>query len=307
MRDADLPAPPIYPRDHRTKGARCIQADTHLLRSGFILLYDGKVEFLKKSCLQVKIPRFQRGILFCVKGEMRMEGWLDRQKLLLGEEACRKLAAARVAVVGLGGVGGACVEGLCRAGVGALLLMDHDTVDLTNLNRQLLATRATLGISKAQAAKERVLSINPDCEAAALPLFYGEETSEQLFSFRPDYVVACIDNVTAKLHLAVRCRERGVPLLMALGTGNRLDPSAFRIGTIEETAQNGAGCGLARVMRRELKKRGIAGQKVLYSLEPAAKTVLEDGGRYAPGSLSVCPPAAGFLMASQVIREIGEF
>ncbi len=236
-----------------------------------------------------------------------MEDWLDRQRMLLGGEACRRLAEARVAVVGLGGVGGACAEGLCRAGVGALLLMDHDTVDLTNLNRQLLATRRTVGMSKAEAARERVLSINPDCEAAALPLFYGEETAEKLFAFRPDYVADCIDTVTAKLHLAEQCRARQIPLLMALGTGNRLDPSAFRIGTIEETAQNGAGCGLARVMRRELKRRGIAGQKVLYSLEPAAKTVVENGGRYAPGSLSVCPPAAGMLMAAQIIREIIHF
>ncbi|HIV18136.1 MAG TPA: tRNA threonylcarbamoyladenosine dehydratase [Candidatus Merdivicinus intestinigallinarum] len=236
-----------------------------------------------------------------------MANWQDRQELLLGKEACQRLAAARVAVIGLGGVGGACAEGLARAGIGSLLLVDHDTVDITNLNRQLLATRQTVGKGKAEAARERVLSINPDCEAVSLPVFYGEDTAEQVFAFHPDYVVDCIDTVTAKLHLAEQCRGRGIPLLMALGTGNRLDPSAFRIGTIEDTAKTGAGCGLARVMRRELKKRGITGQKVLYSLEPAAKTVIEGGGRYAPGSLSVCPPAAGFLMASQVLREIGGF
>lgn len=233
-----------------------------------------------------------------------MGNWLDRQELFLGKEACQRLSEARVAVIGLGGVGGACVEGLARAGIGALLLVDHDTVDVTNLNRQLLATRRTVGMRKAEAAKERVLSIHPECEAVALPVFYGEDTAEQIFDFRPDYIVDCIDTVTAKLHLAEQCRQRGIPLLMALGTGNRMDPSAFRIGKIEDTAKTGAGCGLARVMRRELKKRGIEGQKVLYSLEPAAKTVVEGGGRYAPGSLSVCPPAAGFLMASQVIREI---
>lgn len=235
-----------------------------------------------------------------------MEDWLSRQKLLLGEEACRKLAGAKVAVIGLGGVGGACVEGLCRAGIGALLLMDHDTVDITNLNRQLLATRQTVGQLKAEAARERVLSINPECRAEALPLFYGEETADRLFQFAPDYVADCIDTVTAKLHLAEECQKRGIPLLMALGTGNRMDPSAFRIGKIEDTARNGAGCGLARVMRRELKKRGLAGQAVLYSLEPAAKTVVAGDGRYAPGSLSVCPPAAGFLMASEIIRRLLE-
>ncbi|MGI5893257.1 MAG: tRNA threonylcarbamoyladenosine dehydratase [Candidatus Merdivicinus sp.] len=233
-----------------------------------------------------------------------MEHWLDRQKLLIGESACSKLTQSRVAVIGLGGVGGACAEALCRAGIGALLLVDHDTVSVTNLNRQLLATRETIGLGKAEAAQQRVLSINPECEAEALPIFYSEETAEQIFKFQPDYVVDCIDTVTAKLHLAEQCRARGIPLLMALGTGNRLDPSLFRIGKIEDTASNGAGCGLARVMRRELKKRGIDHQTVLYSLEPAAKTVVAGDGRYAPGSLSVCPPAAGFLMASYVIRSL---
>lgn len=233
-----------------------------------------------------------------------MEHWLDRQKLLIGEEACDRLKQARVAVIGLGGVGGACTEGLCRAGIGTLLLVDHDTVSLTNLNRQLLATQNTVGRLKAEVARERVLSIHPECEAVALPVFYGEDTAEEVFAFRPDYIVDCIDTVTAKLHLAGQCRDRGIPLLMALGTGNRLDPSAFRIGEIEDTASTGAGCGLARVMRRELKKRGITRQTVLYSLEPAAKTVIAGEGRYAPGSLSPCPPAAGFLMASYVIRQI---
>ncbi len=233
-----------------------------------------------------------------------MENWLSRQEMLMGVDACRKLAGARVAVIGLGGVGGACVEGLCRAGIGALLLVDHDTVSETNLNRQLLATRLTIGKDKAQAARERVLSINPDCVVEVLSIFYGEDTAEQIFSFQPDYIVDCIDTVTAKLHLAEQCRARNIPLLMALGTGNRLDPSAFRIGKIEDTAQTGAGCGLARVMRRELKKRGISGQRVLYSLEPAGKSVVEGDGRHAPGSFSCCPPAAGFLMASYVIRAI---
>ena len=240
-----------------------------------------------------------------------MANWQDRQELLLGKEACQRLAAARVAVIGLGGVGGACAEGLARAGIGALLLVDHDTVDVTNLNRQLLATRQTVGKGKAEAARERVLSINPDCEAAALPLFYGEETSEQLFSFRPDYVVDCIDNVTAKLHLAVRCRERGVPLLMALGTGNRLDPSAFRIGTIEETAQNGAGCGLARVMRRELKKRGVTGVKAVYSTEESlAPAAAQEGdvkgtaGRPTPGSMAFVPSVAGLILAGEIVKDL---
>lgn len=247
-------------------------------------------------------PPRKRGILLSERG-VRVEDWLSRQRMLIGEEACRRLNEAKIAVIGLGGVGGACVEGLCRAGIGTLILVDHDTVDYTNLNRQLIATVEMVGLPKTEACRRRVLSINPGCHAEALEMCYTAETSEKLFELKPDYVVDCIDMVTAKLHLAETCREKGIPLLMALGTGNRLDPSSFRIGTIADTVNSG-GCGLARVMRRELRKRGITDQKVLYSVEPPAKTVVESSGRYAPGSISYCPPAAGFFMAGQVIRDI---
>ena len=235
-----------------------------------------------------------------------MEDWLMRQRLLIGDEACEKLKDSTVAVIGLGGVGGACVEALCRCGVGTLILVDHDRVDLTNLNRQLIATRGTVGLSKAESCRRRVLDINPSCNVVPLELFYGEDTDERVFSQKPDYIIDCIDTVTAKLHLAVTCKERRIPLLMCLGTGNRLDPSRFRIGDIEETARTGGGCGLARVMRRELKKRGIVHQQVLYSTEPAAKTVVSDGetGRNAPGSISFCPPVAGFLLAGKAVRDL---
>ncbi len=232
-----------------------------------------------------------------------MEDWLCRQRLFLGEDACQTLEGACVAVIGLGGVGGACAEALCRTGIGTLILVDHDTVDWSNLNRQLIATTATVGMSKAFACRDRILSINPACRVEALEMLYSAETADRLFACRPDYVADCIDMVTAKLHLAEACHSRSVPLLMALGTGNRLDPSAFRIGTIEDTVNSG-GCGLARVMRRELKKRGISGQPVMYSTETPAKTVVEGTGRYAPGSISFCPPAAGFLMASRIVQDL---
>lgn len=237
---------------------------------------------------------------------MEMEDWLMRQRLLIGDDACRKLDRSTVAVIGLGGVGGACVEALCRCGIGNLVLVDHDTVDLTNLNRQLIATRSVIGLSKTEACKRRIMDINPSCEVNSLELFYGEDTWEQIFSKKPDYIIDCIDTVTAKIHLAVTCSELNVPLLMCLGTGNRLDPSKFRIGDISETARSGSGCGLARVMRRELKKRGIARQQVLYSMEPAAKTVISDGktGRNAPGSISFCPPVAGYLLAGKAVRDL---
>ena len=235
-----------------------------------------------------------------------MEDWLMRQRLLIGDEACRKLQDSTVAIIGLGGVGGACVEALCRCGVGTLILVDHDRVDLTNLNRQLIATRSTIGQAKTEVCRQRVLDINPSCKVIPLELFYGEETWRQVFSLKPDYVIDCIDTVTAKLHLAVTCKEQQVPLLMCLGTGNRLDPSAFCIGDISETAQTGAGCGLARVMRRELKKRDIYEQTVLYSTEPAVNTVVssEETGRNTPGSISFCPPVAGYLLAGKVVRDL---
>ena len=238
----------------------------------------------------------------------RMEDWLARQKLLIGERACQKLQQSKVAVIGLGGVGGACVEALCRCGVGTLVLVDHDTVEMTNLNRQLIATQSTMGQSKTEACKKRVLDINPDCNVIPLNLFYGADNWEQVFCYKPDYVIDCIDTVTAKLHLAVTCREQHIPLLTCLGTGNRLDPSCFRIGDIGETAKSGGGCGLARVMRRELKKRGIIEQQVLYSTEAAVKTVVagDETGRYAPGSISFCPPVAGYMLAGKAVRDLIE-
>ncbi len=232
--------------------------------------------------------------------------WLAREALLIGEEKVELLEKKTVAVVGLGGVGGACAEGLCRAGIGTLILMDHDTVEITNINRQLIATRNTVAMDKTEACAERLLSINPDCRLIKIPAFYGEDTAPLLFQNRPDYVIDCIDTVTSKLHLAKTCQELGIPLLMSLGTGNRLDPTAFRIGDIEETARNGAGDGLARVMRAECRKRGIRGFKVLYSDEPAAKTVVTDPdtGRNAPGSIAFCPPVAGFIEAGYVVRAL---
>ncbi len=237
-----------------------------------------------------------------------MEDWLLRQRLVIGQEACDKLKTGTVAVIGLGGVGSACVEALCRCGVGRLILVDHDKVDVTNINRQLIALRSTVGVNKTKACKERVLDINPECEVITLDVFYNEDTSSEIFSLKPDYVVDCIDTVSSKIHLAVTCKEKEIPLLMCLGTGNRLDPSLFRIGDIKETAQNGAGCGLARAVRRELNKYKIDKQTVLYSSEPYVKCVISDSetGKNAPGSISFCPPVAGYMLASKVIRDLIE-
>lgn len=230
------------------------------------------------------------------------EQWLSRTELLLGAPAMERLADARVAILGLGGVGGAAAEALCRAGIGHLLLVDHDTVSETNLNRQILSTRETLGMSKAQAALLRFRSINPSGDFVPEERFYLPEDSNFLYEWQPDLVVDAIDTVTAKLHLVQECRRRKVSLLTCLGTGNRLDPSQLCIGDISDTAK-GCGCGLARVMRRELRHRGVEHCRVLYSLESPRKAVANtENGRHAPGSVSFVPPAAGFLLASEAVR-----
>ncbi len=233
-----------------------------------------------------------------------LEKWQARQALLLGEEKMALLAEKCVAVIGLGGVGGACAEGLCRAGIGKMILMDHDEVDETNINRQMIATHDTIGMPKTEACAQRLLSINPRLELVKLQMFYGADTAGQLFEQHPDYIIDCIDTVTAKLDLAARCQQSGIPLLMSLGTGNRLDPTSFRIGKIEETASCGAGDGLARVMRRETRKRGLTAFDVLYSTEPPAKAVVAGDGRYAPGSIAFCPPVAGLIEAGFVVRKL---
>ena len=157
---------------------------------------------------------------------------------------------------------------------------------------------------KTEACAKRLLSINPRLEVVKLQMFYGADTADALFAQQPDYIVDCIDTVTAKLDLAARCQQAGIPLLMSLGTGNRLDPTAFRIGKIEETASCGAGDGLARVMRRETRKRGLTAFDVLYSTEPPVKAVVAGNGRYAPGSIAFCPPVAGLIEAGFVVRRL---
>ena len=178
-------------------------------------------------------------------------------------------------------------------------------MDLTNLNRQLVATREVVGWRKTDAQEKRLRSICPEGDFTFTPEFYLPENHAFLFDWSPAFVVDAIDTVTAKLHLAQECQTRHVPLVTCLGTGNRLDPSQLRIGDICETA-NGCGCGLARVMRRELKKRGVTSQTVLYSLETPRKTVCPDSqnGRHAPASIAFVPPAAGYLIASYVVRRL---
>lgn len=228
---------------------------------------------------------------------------LERTELFLGKDSLEKLKNARVAVMGLGGVGGSAAEAVLRAGVGHLLFIDGDTVDETNINRQLLATYETVGLDKVEAAKLRFEKIAPDCDITYKKEFYLPENSDFLYDWNPDYIIDAIDTVTAKLHMAEECKNRGIKLLMCLGTGNRLDPEKLKIGDISETA--GCGCPLAKVIRKEIKKRGIEKQTVLFSTEEAKKAALDsENGRHAPGSISFVPPAAGYILAGKCVRDI---
>ena len=231
----------------------------------------------------------------------------DRTRLVLGREALDKLKNARVAVFGLGGVGGYVVEALARSGVGALELIDNDTVALTNLNRQIIATRSTLGMQKTEAAKARVLDINPDCRVTVRTEFFLPENADTYDFTAYDYVIDAVDTVAAKLCLAEKCEAAGTPLISSMGTGNKVDPTRLEIADIYKTSV----CPLARVMRYECRKRGIKHLKVLYSKEEpiAPKTgdvteKEETGRRSTPGSTAFVPPAAGLIIAAQAVREL---
>ena len=232
-----------------------------------------------------------------------MTEFLTRTALLLGDGAMERLAGARVAVIGLGGVGCAAAEALCRCGVGNLLLVDHDIVDITNLNRQIFYTTEHVGQKKAPAAAKRLLSIHPGANIVPLEQFCLPDTMDEVFAFRPDAIIDAIDTVTAKLFLATACQERGTLLAASMGTGNRLDPSRLRLGDISETG--GHGCPLARVMRRELKKRGVGRLRVVYSTEEPMRVVASSqNGRHSPGSCAFVPPVAGYLLASDLVRTL---
>ena len=231
----------------------------------------------------------------------------SRTELLLGVDAMDKLRNARVAVFGLGGVGGYVVEALARSGVGCLDLIDHDTISLTNINRQILATHATVGISKAAAAAARVKDINPDATVHVHETFYLPDTAAQFDFTQYDYIVDAIDTVTGKLMLALDAQRCGTPIISSMGTGIKLDPTAFRVADISQTK----GCPLARIMRKECKKRGIQKLKVVYSEEEPIPSKLDgleeelpEGRRALPGSVAFVPSVAGLIIAGEVIKDL---
>ena len=230
-----------------------------------------------------------------------------RTRMLLGSAAMERLAQCRVAVFGLGGVGGYAVEALARSGIGALDLIDNDTFAESNLNRQLLATLDTVGQPKAETAAARIRTINPECRVTVRQVFYLPETQAMFDFSQYDYVVDAIDTVTGKLALAKQAQDAGVPIISAMGTGNKLDPTALRVADIHETSV----CPLARVMRTECRRRGIDRLKVVYSTEPPRRPLepIPESDRPAarrdvPGSTAFVPAAAGLILAAEVVKDL---
>ena len=247
-----------------------------------------------------------------------MKEQFARTQLLLGAEGLEKLAKARVAVFGVGGVGGYVVEALARSGVGAFDLIDNDTVCLSNLNRQIIATQNTIGQYKVDVMKERILSINPEAVVNARRCFYLPETADQFNFSEYSYVVDAVDTVTAKIDIILQAQRAGVPVMSSMGAGNKLDPTKFQVADIYKTSV----CPLAKVMRRELKKRGVKKLKVVYSTEEALTPMAEASGgeqsggdqsgagkngssrRSTPGSIAFVPSVAGLIIAGEVIKDL---
>ena len=233
-----------------------------------------------------------------------METQFDREQMLLGARAIETLQKSHVAVFGVGGVGSFTAEALARAGVGAITLIDHDTVSISNLNRQLVALHSTVGCLKTDVMAARIRDINPNCRVQTMPVFYEPECREDFFSLGFDYIADCIDSTRSKIDLIETAIARGVPIISSMGTGNRLDSSKFLITDLSKTS----GCPLAKVMRRELRQRGINHHTVLTSTElPLKPTKLpghEADLRTPPGSVSWVPPCAGMMIAGYIVQKL---
>ncbi|HAU87564.1 MAG TPA: tRNA threonylcarbamoyladenosine dehydratase [Lachnospiraceae bacterium] len=233
-----------------------------------------------------------------------METEFTRTELLLGKETLQTLAAKRVAIFGVGGVGGFACEALARSGIGTLDLFDKDTVSISNLNRQIIATYDTIDTYKVDAMKKRIMSINKNAVVNTHPVFYLPENANDYDFSEYDYVIDAVDTVTAKLEIVTQAKKAGVPVISAMGAGNKLDPTRFEVADIKNTSV----CPLAKVMRKELKKRGIDGLKVVYSKEQPLVPKYEvkpDTRKVPPGSVAFIPSVVGLIIASEVIKDIG--
>lgn len=253
---------------------------------------------------EIRLGSEAQGLFLIGNGIGMSEDRLQRTRLMLGDEALAKLKNASVIVFGVGGVGGYCAEALVRCGVGRLTVVDNDDVDVTNINRQIIALGSTVGRPKTEVIAERLRDIAPDAEIIEKKMFFVPETAGE-FDFKSyDYVVDAIDTVKAKLELVCKCKECGTPIISSMGAGNKMDPSGFMVADISKTEMD----PLAKVMRRRLKDLGIRHLKVVYSKEKPFNTVVNGEGaqksRHAPGSVAFVPPAAGFLMASEVVKDL---
>lgn len=226
----------------------------------------------------------------------------SRTEMLLGQEGMEKLAASTVAVFGIGGVGSFVAEGLARAGVGHLVLIDNDVICLSNINRQIHATADTVGRRKTEAMRERILGINPEAVVDRIDDFYLPENGEKFFRQDYDYVADAIDTITGKIHLVLQCHERGIPIICSMGAGNKLEPARFEVADIYDTSVD----PIARIMRKKLKEHRIPHLKVVYSKEKpiAAGSGNPAGTRAVPGSISFVPSVAGLIMAGEIVRDL---
>jgi len=233
--------------------------------------------------------------------EYNMDDRFVRTALVFGDEGMSRLRGARVAVFGVGGVGGHCVQALARAGIGAIDVFDDDVVSVTNINRQAVAMTSTIGRPKVEVIRDQILDINPDCAVTCRQMFYTPENADSVDLSVYDYIVDAIDTVKAKVELICRANALGVSIISAMGAGNKLNPTRFEVADLSKTSV----CPLCRVMRTQLKKRGIAHHKVVYSKEEPVRVVAdESGGRHAPGSVSFVPPVMGLILAGEVIKDL---
>ena len=233
--------------------------------------------------------------------EYNMDDRFVRTALVFGDEGMSRLRGARVAVFGVGGVGGHCVQALARAGIGAIDVFDDDVVSVTNINRQAVAMTSTIGRPKVEVIRDQILDINPDCAVTCRQMFYTPENADSVDLSVYDYIVDAIDTVKAKVELICRANALGVSIISAMGAGNKLNPTRFEVADLSKTSV----CPLCRVMRTQLKKRGIAHHKVVYSKEEPVRVVAdESGGRHAPGSVSFVPPVMGLIIAGEVVKDL---
>lgn len=234
-----------------------------------------------------------------------MNDWLQREELLIGKENIEKLKNSKVIIFGLGGVGGSAIEAIVRAGINNIALVDCDKISETNINRQIFATTKTIGKLKVEAAKERLIEINPNLNIEVYNLFFNKENSNGFDFSKYDYIIDAIDTVSSKIELIVCAKNSNTKIISSMGTGNKLNPTDFLVADISKTSV----CPLARVMRQELKKRGIKNLKVVYSKETPKKpkqVLMNEQNKQIPSSVSFVPPIAGLIMASEVIKDILE-